>query len=146
MRTFCKRLVQYFTSEIVLAALTTFILTVILKKVTGTIALGSMFICLAIHFLYILRLLRLQRKYTKKKRYYKINISVFLIFATVNLVMAYFNLEPVYTYLFLPYKMFTLLGETKLGSAFIVNLIMLVMICIVPWIYRPSKWNRTSKK
>ena len=65
--------------------------------------------------------------------YLKVNVTVFLVFAVINMMLAFINKEPYYTYLFLPYKLFMVFGVSKIMSAAIINLVMLFIIMIIPW-------------
>ncbi len=67
----------------------------------------------------------------ERELYYITNFTVLIIFASLNIVMAAFNAEPYYTWLFLPYKVFTQLGLGKVMSAALVHL---TKICFVLWI------------
>ena len=66
--------------------------------------------------------------------YYITNFTTVFIFASINIVMAALNAEPYYTWLFLPYKVFTNIGLGKVSSAALVHL---TKICFVLWI--PNK-------
>ncbi len=138
MRFLYRRFIEYFASEIALSLVGTFFLSFIVKKVTGAMAICVMLLCLLINIIYIYRCLMSHIFCASRKQYFRVNLKVFLVFAAINLVMARLNLEPFYTWLFLPYKIFTIIGAGKVFSAVVINLIMLFFILIVPRIAKPS--------
>ena len=66
------------------------------------------------------------------KEYYRVNLTVFLIYAVVGTLLAYINIEPLYTYLFMPYKLFTFFNVSKVTSNVVINLLMIVLVFLVP--------------
>ena len=64
--------------------------------------------------------------------YYKTNLVVLGIFFIISMVFAAFNLEPLFTWLFLPCKFLRYAGVPKGVSPLLVNLIMLVCVFIAP--------------
>lgn len=143
MRFLHRRFSEYFASEIALSIVGTFFLNFIVKKITGAMAICVMLLCLVLNIICIYRCLMSHIYRAGKKKYLNVNLKVFLVFAAINLVMARLNLEPFYTWLFLPYKIFTILGAGKVFSAVIVNLIMLFFILIVLRSAAPSKKRRS---
>lgn len=70
-------------------------------------------------------------------------LRVFAAHAVVNMIMAFFELEPVYTWFFLPYKLFGFGRLDRWASAMIINFVMLAANYYFPavpiWLERFQK-------
>lgn len=62
------------------------------------------------------------------------HLTVFLFFAVVTLCVSALNIEPLYTYLFLEYKVFAFRLLPRFISALIINGILLLIYILVPWL------------
>ena len=102
---FIKRLTEYFLVEIVLASLSTMLFNIGIIHQTRTAVATVMLICLAVNIGHHVYCLTEYINYVNDLIVYlKTNLTVLFIFAGINVLMAYFNIEPIYTFLFLPYK------------------------------------------
>lgn len=72
--------------------------------------------------------------------YFKTNLTVLIIFAAFNLLMAHTGAEPAYTYLFLPYKIGVYMGMSKFMSALGVNSIMTIFVFVIPFLKQPVRY------
>ena len=136
---FIKRLTEYFLVEIVLASLSTMLFNIGIIHQTRTAVATVMLICLAVNIGHHVYCLTEYINYVNDLIVYlKTNLTVLFIFAGINVLMAYFNIEPIYTFLFLPYKIGMLLGMDKVISALSVNSIMSILIFMIPFTQAPK--------
>lgn len=66
--------------------------------------------------------------------YFKVNICVVSIFSVITTVLAYLDIEPFFTYFFLPYKILAIFGVDKALSSIAVNGIFLLVTLLVPFV------------
>lgn len=133
MRYFGKRLVELFFSEIALSALVTLLFeTGIIPVMTSTALIfsGAVLVVVAAFWFFCLR--DYYFAVAGHKMYYKTNLVVLGIFFIISMGFAAFNLEPLFTWLFLPCKFLRYAGVPKGVSPLLVNLIMLVCVFIAP--------------
>ena len=72
-----------------------------------------------------------------RREFYKVNFTVTGIMTAVAVIMAKLNLEPVYTWLFFPFKiLYTLWGLPKSVSAFLVGAVFIIITAVVPFIVK----------
>ena len=133
MRYFGKRLVELFFSEIALSALVTLLFEtgiILVMTSTALIFSGAVLVVVAAFWLFCLR--DYYFAVAGHKMYYKTNLVVLGIFFIISMGFAAFNLEPLFTWLFLPCKFLRYAGVPKGVSPLLVNLIMLVCVFIAP--------------
>ena len=133
MRYFGKRLAELFVSEIVMSVIVTLLFEaeiIPVMKSTVLIFSGAVlavtaafwFICLRDYYFAV----------AGHKMYYKTNLIVLGIFFVISMVFAVFNLEPLFTWLFMPCKLLRYTGLPKTVSALLANLILFVCVFIAP--------------
>lgn len=133
MRYFGKRLAELFVSELALSALVTLLFeaeVIPVMKSTMLIFSGAVlavtaafwFVCLRDYYFAV----------AGHKMYYKTNLFVWGIFFVISMVFAVFNLEPLFTWLFMPCKLLRYAGLPKAVSALFMNLILFVCVFIAP--------------
>lgn len=143
MALFLRRLVEHFAVGILTSVLCTCFLLNAVDTTTKAVVFLVMLLCITLHITHFCGCLAEQWSFTYDPiDYYVINIAVFLIYSAANIIMAVRNIEPIYTYIFLPYKLFTIFDVNKVTSAVLVDLIMLFFIVIVPVATRPRGKNR----
>ena len=134
-----KRFIEYFLPEVILSAVFALLFNMNILLQTRALVSVVTSVILIISTWYQIYCLKEYLKFVNDiTPYLKTNLIVFMIFAVLNLTLAYFNVEPIYTFLFLPYKLGMLLGLSKLSSAAIINGIMLLIILIVPYTVPPK--------
>jgi len=77
------------------------------------------------------------------KAYYRVNVTSYLIISVPACILAALDAEPLYTYLFVQYKLFFVMGADKLASAICYSFINLAVICAIPPAIKEkicSKW------
>lgn len=143
MALFLRRLIEHFLVGILTSVLCTCFLLNVVDTTTKAVVFLVMLLCITLHITHLCGCLAEQWSFTFDAiDYYVINLAVSLIYSAANITMAVQNVEPIYTYIFLPYKMFTIFDVSKLTSAILVNLIMISFIIIVPVATRPRGKNR----
>ncbi|MBE7031795.1 MAG: hypothetical protein E7401_02400 [Ruminococcaceae bacterium] len=143
MALFLRRLIEHFSVGILTSVLCTCFLLNVVDTTTKAVVFLVMLLCITLHIIHFCSCLAEQWSFTFDPiDYYVINIAVSLLYAAANITMAVKNVEPIYTYIFLPYKMFTIFDVSKVTSAVLVNLIMIFFIIIVPIASRPRGKNR----
>ena len=143
MALFLRRLVEHFSVGILTSVLCTCFLLGVVDTTTKAVVFLVMLLCITLHIIHFCGCLAEQWSFTFDPiDYYVINIAVSLIYSAANITMAVQNVEPIYTYIFLPYKMFTIFNVGKVTSTILVNLIMISFIVIVPVATRPRGKNR----
>lgn len=143
MALFLRRLVEHFAVGTLTSVLCTCFLLGVVDTTTKAVVFLVMLLCITLHITHFCGCLAEQWSFTYDPiDYFAINISVVLIFSAVNIVMAAQNVEPIYTYIFLPYKMFAIFDVNKVTSAILVDLIMLLFVFIVPVATRPHGKER----
>lgn len=130
---YLRHLGRYFVVNLIPSAIFALLMQLgIIPQMLGYV-LGCIVVCIAINMVYnVKRCLRHIKRLRNSKKYLFINVSIVLIFASLNVLMAYLNIEPVYTYLYLPYKIGILMGASKIVSALILNGVMLLTIILAP--------------
>lgn len=130
---YLRHLGRYFVVNLIPSAIFALLMQLgIIPQMLGYV-LGCIVVCIAINMVYnVKRCLRHIKRLRNPKKYLFINVSIVLIFASLNVLMAYLNIEPVYTYLYLPYKIGILMGTSKIVSALILNGVMLLTIILAP--------------
>lgn len=130
---FLKRILELFLPELLLsAAFVTFI-----DPVLGNPARSTCFmlilICLALFiFIEIRYLFGYWYAFEEKKTYYKTNFLAYGVLFAVNIAMTFVGTGYVYTWLFLPYKLFVMCGVYKTISALLTHAIIAIVIYLVP--------------
>lgn len=71
-------------------------------------------------------------------------LKVFVPHAILNMIMAFFELEPIYTWLFLAYKLFGFGLLPRVVSAFIVNVVMFITYYYLPDV--PQWFRRAGRR
>lgn len=143
MALFLRRLMEHFSVGVLTSVLCTCFLLNVTDTVTKAVVFLVMLLCITLHIIHLCGCLAEQWSFTFDAiDYYVINIAVFLIYSAANITMAVQNVEPIYTYIFLPYKMFTIFDVSKVTSAILVNIIMISFIVIVPVATRPRGKER----
>lgn len=133
IRYFGKRLVELFFSEIALSALVTLLFEARIIPVMTSTALifsGVVLVIVAVFWFFCLR--EYYFAVAGHKMYYKTNLVVLGIFFVISMVFAAFDLEPLFTWLFLPCKFLRYAGLPKAISPLLMNLILLVCVFIAP--------------
>ena len=67
--------------------------------------------------------------------YLRVNMTAYTIMSMVVVIMSHFDFEPVYTYLFFPYKLLFYAGFDKTFSAIVVSMLNYVMCLLMPLIF-----------
>ncbi len=143
MALFLRRLVEHFAVGTLTSVLCTCFLLGVVDTTTKAVVFLVMLLCITLHITHFCGCLAEQWSFTFDPiDYYMINIAVVLIYSAANITMAVQNVEPIYTYIFLPYKMFTIFDVNKVISAVLVDLIMFLFIITVPVAARPRGKNR----
>ncbi len=143
MALFFRRLMEHFAVGILASVLCTWFLLNMVDTTTKAVVFLVMLLCITLHIIHLCNCLAEQWSFTFDPiDYYVINITVSLLYAAANITMAVKNIEPIYTYIFLPYKMFTIFDVSKVTSAILVDLIMIFFVIIVPIATRPRGKER----
>lgn len=143
MALFIRRIMEHFSVGILTSVLCTCFLLNVVDTTTKAVAFLVMLLCITLHITHFCGCLAEQWSFTFDPiDYYVINIAVSLIYSAANITMAVKNVEPIYTYIFLPYKMFTIFDVSKVTSTVLVDLIMILFVFIVPVATRPHGKNR----
>ena len=133
---FYKRLVEVFFYEILISVIAVKIIDWKVIPETYTSCIRLIVVCLLVllvptwHSLadYLLGIRRI-------KTYFRVNGAVYCIMTAVVMLLANYNVEPVYTYLFFPYKLLFYAGFDKVFSAMVVSIINFVMVFLMPLIF-----------
>ncbi len=133
---FAKRLIEVFFYEIIISFLAVKLIDWHVLPETYSVSIKLIIGCILILLIptwnsladYLLGVRRM-------KVYLKVNILVYLILSGVAVGMAYFDLEPYYTYLFFPYKLLYFAGFDKVFSASVVSLVNFVMVFLMPLVF-----------
>lgn len=128
------RLREQFFSEIIISFISVLIIQAGFIPETVSCIVPVMAICLIINTIYNIRCLTDYLLYVDDLIIYlKTNLTVLLIFTLTSGIMALADFEPLYTYLFFPYKIGMFLGSSKAYSVFSVNAISLIITLIIPF-------------
>lgn len=130
---FIKRFIEYFGFEIALSAFASLLFYVeLVPQNNSTVFLVPLFIY---SLNVVLQFFRIRRSYGRNRNtsaYYKINILIFSLFAIFNIIIAVLNIEPLYTFLFLGFKFAIPFGISKIGSAVLGQIILLMLVFFAP--------------
>ena len=148
-----RRFLEYFLSEIAISSVFAFLFYKGIIPQTNEICFWVMAACLVVNLIfltncltgYIVSVYDIENTHVidlDYKDYYKVNLTVFFVFALINLGMAIINIEPAYTFLFLIYKLLTPFGLGKVLSAITVHAVMLLWILIIPELFTHEKIKR----
>lgn len=130
---FIKRFIEYFGFEIALSAFASLLFYVALIPQNQTTVFMIPLFVYAVNAIF--QFFRIRRSFARNRNksvYYKINITVFVIFAILNIVLAILNSEPLYTFLFLSFKFATPFGASKPISAVVGQVIMFSLVFLAP--------------
>lgn len=128
-----RRIAEFFLPEIFLSAIFTFLFRHGYMYETQKTTIIIMVICLIVGGIHLFRSLLGYMFFAQSKAVYlKVNLTAFTVFFSVNLIMGSTNCEPLYTYLFLPYKFFTFYGMSKVQSLLLINAVKLLFVFVVP--------------
>ena len=135
MRFLRIRLMETLGTEIIVSAICSVLFYFGILEQTVRICSLVMFLCAVLN---IVRLVLDLKRYcrhsrTKKKGYYKTNLTVVLIVMVLTLVLSGFNIEPLFTWLFFPFKLLYIrFGVPKLVSALALNAVYALVTVIMP--------------
>ena len=128
---FGKRISEYFLAQFMPSVIFTYLFTHDILAQTLEACVIVMTLCIVVNMVYLIRCLKLYLYSTESYRaYYKVNLCVFAIFAALCIMLAYLNIEPLYTYFFMPYKLLTFFNANKVTSAVVINAVMLACILV----------------
>ena len=130
---FSKRISEYFSAQLIPSVIFTYLFTNNILAQTFAACVIVMLLCIIGNAVYLIWCLKNYLHSTESYgAYYKVNLSVFLAFAALCILLAYINIEPIYTYFFMPYKLLTFFNADKVTSAIVINAVMLACIVFVP--------------
>lgn len=136
---FWRRLAESFVVEIALSILFAAIVSIeIVSKaewLAGTLTAVCLLLNLVFHVYFLREYLNFDDDLVP---YFTVNLAVLFIFAAVNVYMSVEGVEPVYTYMFLPYKLGMYLGMEKTVSAFTINAFMAIFVFLIPFLRQPD--------
>ncbi len=143
MRFLRIRLMETLGTEIILSVICSVLFYLgILEQTIRTCSL-VMFLCAVLN---IVRLVVDLKRYcrhsrTGKRGYYKTNLTVVGVVAVLSLTLSGFNAEPLFTWLFFPFKLLYIrFGVPKLVSALVLNVVYVVVtVCMPIFIKLPKK-------
>lgn len=76
----------------------------------------------------------------RRQEFYKVNFTVIIVLTVLAGGFAWFNAEPVFTWLFFPFKIFNiLLKAPKVLSVLAVSTILAIITAIVPYVVKVEK-------
>ena len=134
-----RRIIEFFVPEMILSAIFTFLFRHGYMYETPRTTVIIIFVCLITGGIHLFRSLLGYMFFSQNKEVYlKVNLTAFAVFFSVNLLMGCLNCEPLYTYLFLPYKLFTFYGMSKVQSLLVINAVKLLFVLALPFAVRKS--------
>lgn len=124
-----------FVIEIILSVCSTVLFVKGVTPQNYTVCVLLAIMCFLVHvILYVLAVRRSIFGGVKFSDCAPTHLAVFLFFAVVTLCVSALNIEPLYTYLFLEYKVFAFSLLPRFISALIINGILLLVYILVPWL------------
>ena len=128
-----KRILELFIPELLLSVAFVTLIDPILGDNDAITRIVFTSICLFLFiFIEIRYLFGYWYAFQDKATYYKTNFTAYAILFAANIIMTFVGTGFVYTWLFLPYKLFVTLGIYKTISALLTHAIIAIVIYLVP--------------
>lgn len=128
-----RRIMEYTIPQFLLSFIFVKLIEAEIIPETLVTSANVMIVCMVLYSAFSIKSLIDHLFYIKKFfTYFVVNIAALAVISIAAAVMAYMNLEPWYTYLFFQYKLFYLMGASKLTAVLYYALVNLGIIIIIP--------------
>ena len=135
---FPRRLLETVGSQILLSVAFSLMFHFgIIPQIIGTVTL-AMVLCLLIYFVFLFVCLKgYLLSVGNLKKYFTVNLTVVAILALLSISFAALDIEPLFTWLFFPVKVFTIkLSTIKVVSATVISFLYFAFTALMPFFVR----------
>lgn len=140
---FSKRLLETILPQVIISVVLVMIIDNFLPNSTRETYFILILIALVFYIILQVRnMLGYWFAFPDMETFYKTNFAAYGVLFLINMIMVVPDTGPVYTWLFLPYKLFVMAGIYKTVSAFLVHLILAAVIAVTPFLAKKIEGSR----